>query len=421
MKTQKRIARIFVLFMCLILCVTITYAENGYTTISGTVKDKSNNKNLEHVTVSIPGTNIGTVTNEDGVFILKVNDSIRVSYIEFSHIGYKNSRISYSGDNMLNQTFYMTFNPLKLKEVIVHPKDPVWILEQAFEQVEHNYPTSPNLLTSFYRETVKKRQSYIEISEAVTNIYKTSYNRNINQDKVQILKGRTLLSPNKRDTLAIKLIGGPNLSIFGDFLKNPEILFGKDELHHYKFTMETPTVIDNRMQYVISFEPQVTMPYPLYFGTFYIDQEKLAFVRAEFSMDMKDKEKVTSIILQKKPSGLNFKPEGASFVVTYKQQGDKYRLNYIRNELKFKCDWKKWLFFAANYTVTSEMVITDSHQEVQSISRNESFNRKESLSDKVSAFYDSDFWGSYNIIEPTESLESAVNKLIKKHPVTPTR
>ena len=416
METQKRIARTFALFVCLLVGITTAYAENSYLTISGTVKDRANDKNLEYVAVSVIGTNVGTVTNEDGVFILKVNDSIKVSAIELSHLGYKSSRISYSGNNMLDQTFYMIPSPWELKTVIVNPKDPVWILERAFELIDRNYPVSPNLLTSFYRETVKKRRNYINISEAITNVYKTSYDKNINQDKVQILKGRTLLSPDKQDTLAVKLLGGPNLPIFGDFLKNPEILFGKDELHHYRFTMETPVTIDNRMQYVIRFEPQVTMPYPLYFGKFYVDQENLAFTRAEFSMDMRDKDKVTNIILQRKPAGLKFKPEEASIVVTYKQQGDKYRLNYIQNELKFKCDWKKWLFLAANYTVTSETVVTDSYQEdVQLIPRSDSFSKRESLSDKVSAFYDSDFWGAYNIIEPSESLESAVNKLMKKY------
>ena len=33
---------------------------------------------------------------------------------------------------------------------------------------------------------------------------------------------------------------------------------------------------------------------------------------------------------------------------------------------------------------------------------------------KVENFMDEDFWGAYNIIEPTESLESAVNKLKKQ-------
>ena len=62
------------------------------------------------------------------------------------------------------------------------------------------------------------------------------------------------------------------------------------------------------------------------------------------------------------------------------------------------------------------MVITESKEEfVNNIPRREAFNEKESLSDKVMNFYDDNFWGAYNIIEPTEYLESAVNKLKKEY------
>jgi hypothetical protein len=83
--------------------------------------------------------------------------------------------------------------------------------------------------------------------------------------------------------------------------------------------------------------------------------------------------------------------------------------------VKFKCDWQRRLF-ATNYAVVSEMIVTESKEDnVSNISRKESFNKNESLSDKVMNFYDDNFWGAYNIIEPTESLESAVNKLKKEH------
>ena len=155
---ETKIIRTLSLFICLIVGITTTYAESGYLTISGIIKDKSNNKKLEYVTISVSETNIGTITNEDGMFILKINDSIKVPYIEFTHIGYKTTRIPYPEKDILNQTFYMIPNPLELKEVVVDPKDPVWILEQAFNRISHNYSVSPNLLTSFYRETVKKRR-----------------------------------------------------------------------------------------------------------------------------------------------------------------------------------------------------------------------------------------------------------------------
>jgi len=48
------------------------------------------------------------------------------------------------------------------------------------------------------------------------------------------------------------------------------------------------------------------------------------------------------------------------------------------------------------------------------ISKNASPFNRTSLSDSVDSFLDKDFWEDYNIIEPDESLESAVNRLKKE-------
>ena len=90
-------------------------------------------------------------------------------------------------------------------------------------------------------------------------------------------------------------------------------------------------------------------------------------------------------------------------------------MNYVRNEVRFKCDWKRRLF-STGYTILSEIVITDERMQpdVMAISRKQSFKQGQSLSDKVDDFRDENFWQDYNIIEPTESLESAVDKLKKK-------
>ena len=185
-------------------------------------------------------------------------------------------------------------------------------------------------------------------------------------------------------------------------------MLDKASLHYYKYKMENSVMINERLHYVISFEPQVVMPYALFYGNLYIDQETLAFSRAEFNLSMDDRNKVTQAILRKKPFRLHFKPEEVAYLVTYKQ------LNYVRNEVRFKCDYKRRLF-STNYTIISEMVVTDRQENnIAKIPAREAFSDRYSLLDKVSNFYDANFWEGYNIIEPTESLESAVNKLKKQ-------
>jgi len=64
--------------------------------------------------------------------------------------------------------------------------------------------------------------------------------------------------------------------------------------------------------------------------------------------------------------------------------------------------------------VISEFAVTDRDDSpTETIGGRDSFRSDDILSDKVESFYDEKFWGDYNIIEPTESLEKAVLKLKK--------
>ena len=66
-------------------------------------------------------------------------------------------------------------------------------------------------------------------------------------------------------------------------------------------------------------------------------------------------------------------------------------------------------------TVLSEMVVTDRDEKnVVPIPNRRAFSQSEAFYDRVDEYWNEDFWGSYNIIEPTESLENAVHKLKKQ-------
>jgi hypothetical protein len=387
-------------------------SEGNFFTIGGVVKNAKNKKNLEYVNVSAVGTNIGTITNENGEFVLKIKKETDVREIELSCVGYYNAKYTMNQSNLSNLTFFLTPHSIELKEIeVLSWKNPEDLIAAAVEKIDKNYSITPNLLTAFYRETVQKGKRYINVSEAVMDIYKSSYKKDAAGDRVQILKGRKLLSPDAKDTLAVKLLGGPNMAVFVDIVKNPDILLEKEYLHFYAYKMGEITSIDDRLQYVVHFKPQILAVHPLYSGTYYIDRETLAFTRAEFSMEMRDKDKVAAIILKNKPSGLRFIPDEVAFVVAYKQQNGLSYLNYIRNEINFRCDWKKRLF-STHYTVRSELVVTDRTEgDISKIAGKDAFSMKHSLSEEVMTYYDSNFWGAYNIIEPTESLESAVSKL----------
>jgi hypothetical protein len=107
-------------------------------------------------------------------------------------------------------------------------------------------------------------------------------------------------------------------------------------------------------------------------------------------------------------------------IVYHTDQQGITRIHYIRNEMRFNCDWKRRLF-ARTFTTVSEMVVTDRLEHGKAVRRPQgrsSFGVKERFYDKVAYFDDPHFWADYNIIEPTESLENSIGKLKKK--VQPT-
>lgn len=381
-------------------------------TVSGVVRDKSSNKIIDRVSLIVNGTDIGTVSNDEGYFSLTFPDSLLTKGIRAEQIGYKTHSLSGGQLTSGPVTFRLQPNPKMLEDVVVYGADPKALVETAIRKIPQNYSVVPNLFSSFYRETIQKGKRYIGVSEGIVDVFKKPYkHRNIMGDRVRLRKGRRQVSQRNSDTIAVKILGGPNIPVLLDFVKNEELLFGLADLDNYNFKMEPMAMLDDRRQFVVSFSPKVKMDYPLHKGKLYIDQETTSFTKAEYSLDVSDKEKATRAILYKKPRGLHFKPQDVDFVVTYKFQDGVSYLNYISARTRFKCDWKRRLF-SSGYTAFSEMVMVDREEcPATAISAREAFRDRDIFYDMVDDFSDPDFWKDYNIIELTESLEKAVAKL----------
>ena len=417
---MKTLANRFLRILLLGLIVVATtparaQQQDDFFTVSGIVRDGQSKHPLPNVGVSVPETRVGTVTNADGTFSIKIRYDLGARELEFSHLGYRLQPLPIDGTDRTDITVELAEGAILMTSVVVVNQDARLLVEEAMRRIGSNYSDRTNLLTGFYRETVQKRNNYVDIAEAIVKIYRNSYANEIRTDRLRIVKGRRLVSPRTSDTLAVKLQGGPNTYLFCDIVRNRDLLLHPEVLDYYRFRQETPVTIDDRPHYTIVFEPQVTFPdYALYTGRLYIDRESLTISRAEYAFDMIDRDKVTNMILRKKPGSLRFNPDEVSYVLNYRQREGRSYLYYIGTRIRFRCDWRRRLF-ATNYSIFSEMVITDGTDEhVAQIPFRESFRLDQSLSDRVSDFYDAGFWEDYNIIEPTESLESAVDRLKRR-------
>jgi len=390
--------------------------QQSYITIKGKVVDAETGLPLVFASVSVSEANVAIVTNIDGEFTLKIGESLLLKNLEFSFIGYKNKVVPISSlrDKGYKNVISMESAPIPIKEIIVKPIDPYDIVTRAITRVGRNYTDEANLMTAFYRETIRKNRTYVSIGEAVVEILKAPYANDVRFDNARIYKGRKSADVEKMDTVLFKLQGGPVSTLDLDIAKNNEAVLTLDAMKYYNYSLTSVIEIDNRPHYVIDFIQKPSVDIPLFIGSLYIEMDSYAITEAEFGFNLEDKEAAQSIFIRKKPLGMEVTPEIATYRVKYREQDGKWYFTYSRAEVKFKVDWKKRLF-NTYYTTMAEIAVTDrTTEEVIKFAGKERLKFTDVFSEKVDAFADPDFWGEYNVIEPDQSIESAIRKLSKK-------
>jgi len=383
--------------------------------VNGRVTDAQSGAQVAQAIIAESGSHIAVVTNDDGIFTIKI-DTLPATII-VSHVGYKTQQIHLTANNSSDLNIRLTPETVNLNEVTVWTADPQEIVYKAIRRIPDNYSKVDELHKGFYRETAMKRQHFIYVAEGVVDMYKTDYSHEMEFDRVAIAKGRRLISTKPSDTLGVKVIGGPLLPLQLDVAKNRGFFLDESVLCYYTFTMEKPSTIKDRTQFVVRLTPSVELPDPLFKGRLYIDRETLAITRAELSLDVSSPEKATRYMLVHKPMGVRFKPKELSFLIDYHYDNGVMRFSYVRSTFRFNCDWKRRLF-ATSFTAVCEMVVTDtSDKDVVPIKGRQSFDSRDAFYDKVDYFLDPVFWEDYNIIEPTETLDRAIEHLLKR--ITP--
>ncbi|WP_226294382.1 carboxypeptidase-like regulatory domain-containing protein [Aquimarina algicola] len=389
--------------------------SSEYMQYEGIVLDSETNKPLISASVSVNQTNISTVTNDEGEFLLKVPKSLTNSNsIKVSYLGYHDKVISFSDFKEGKLKIKLNLSVTELSEINIDPKDPNALIREVLKKKGTNYLSDNTIMTAFYRETIKKRRTYVSLSEAVIDVYKNPYESRKN-DVIKLFKARKSADYKKLDTLTVKLQGGPTSTLYIDVMKNPEILFTENMTALYEFSFGKSTKINDKYIYVLNFKQRPNIKEPLYFGKLYIDSETLALTKAVFDLNLENKDEVSKMFIRKKPKRAKVYPTQASYNIDYRQKDGKWYYSYGRIDLNIKINWKKRLFNSL-YKLNVEMAVTDwkKNTEKESIAARERLKSSVVISDEASGFSDPEFWGEYNVIEPEKSIESAIKKIKKQ-------
>jgi len=424
MKTTERNRSIWFMAALLFLGTTL-FAFPGneeeladtinYKSFYGKVIDSNSSKALPFATIEALGSNTATVSNIDGEFTIKIERNADVSQLKVSYIGFQNQILDLANFEG-KRSFTVELNPstIQLKQVTIRPKDAMELINDVLYNIRNNYSDSPMMMRGFYRETIQRGKNYVSISEAVIDVYKGSYSNEYQVDQVKLFKGRKSADVEKMDTVLFKVQGGPNTTILMDVVKNPYILLSEEYLNVYNFRLSDVIAIDDRLHYVISFDQKEYVDDPYYRGRLYIEMDKLAISEAEFELNVDNEDQAARLFIQRKPMGMSIIPERAVYRAKYTIEEDRWYFSYARAEVKFKVNWKRKLF-NTTYTTMSELAITDrTYEGIEKFAGRDRFKSKDILNEKVYIFFDQGFWEGYNVIEPDQSIESAIRRLNRK-------
>jgi len=380
--------------------------------IRGRVFDRNDKQPLAYANIFLAGTSIGTVSNDAGQFILKLNSKYLYDTVSISCIGYKNHQEPVSFMAGSERDYLLKPDAISIQEVIIRKISPISLLQSANASIPENYPVKPAILTSFYRESIKKGDRFMMVSEAILENYKSGY-RNAYSDQMKIVKGRKSEDIGSGDSVILKLKAGLNTMLLLDVVKNmPDFLTGTS-IQDYNYKMADIVVDNGRDNYVIEFSPKERSVSAYYSGRILLDVRDLAFKWVEFFIDPEHLNLATSFFILRKPPDLKAKVLKASYKVSFRKAGSKYYLNLIECETEYKFRQKNQLAGSV-YGISLEMAVTDIDTIYTDRFRLKEIARINEFFAEQVGTYDESFWGEYNFISPEESLEDALVKLSKK-------
>lgn len=389
-------------------------SEIEYVEYRGEVVNANNGRGISSAYLALNNSNISTITNADGEFSLKVPEDLIEATVTISVLGFQSKTLPLDYFKPEETVIELEETVEELTEVSLYKATNASLLvKEMLAKKDDNYLSDQSLMTSFYRETIKKGWSNVSLSEAVVKIFKSPYNSN-KKDLVSLYKARKSTDYDKLDTLALKLRGGPFNTLYLDMMKYTEYVLRPEMMNSYDFKFDDATKINDRYTYVVDFK-EMDQSDPWYFGKLFIDAETSTLVKAEYSLNVDDRDAAAAMFVKKKPNGSKVYPSELNYQVDYAQNNGKWHYAYGKAQLEYVVNWKRKIF-NSKYKINTEMVVTDWQAYAGNDWRKsvDLINPNIVMVDDVSGFYDSEFWGSNNIIEPEKSIQNAIDKIKRK-------
>lgn len=386
-----------------------------YAPITGKLRDKETGEPIANASVTIRGTSLGNITNQNGEFRFLLPDSLKSATLIFSHLGYVGQSIEAPVLEGRNNTLTLEPKVIPLQEVLIRLVEPKKLIREMMEYRNRNHSSVPVYLTTFYREGVQLKNKFQSLTEAVFKVYKTPAMEPELNDQVKLLKMSKIDNSEKTDSLIAKFRSGVEACLQLDIIKNiPDFLLLESSGELYTYTSGDIVSVDNRTANVVYFEQKQGVKEPLFRGELYIDSENSALLKARFEIHPKYVKSATRLFVLRQAQKTRLTTQNIVYTVSYKPWNGTYYIHHIRGDIYFKMKRKRVL--ASNSTLHTWFEMVTCRIDDKNVTR---FSRSERLPTHIILAdtdfkYDESFWGDFNIIPLEEELSRIIEKVTLK-------
>lgn len=283
---------VFILSAFLFPLSTLYAAE---TTLVGEIYDAGTGAPIENVNLSIQGTTIGTTTNQEGIFLLRV-DLMRKATLVVSAIGYKTQRFKVDPGINAGIDIALEEKTTDLEDVFVlpgaNPALPLMARARALrKQNASAYEALPaEEMTDVYVSDIQarhlKKRLWQQLAEGLimaedsTYLFPLYHSENRNGETVT----RALILPEEEYKAQLAYLDqAPNfyhntLSFYGTSFLSPMAAEGNAFYHYY--LADSLTIEDGRKAYIVDFRTKNPY-YPTFNGKMTLDSLTCALLSIE--------------------------------------------------------------------------------------------------------------------------------------------
>jgi hypothetical protein len=388
-----------ILFLFLFILASVVYSQQ--VVIEGIVKDSLTNEPIISASIGVKGSPIGTITNDDGVFQLKVD---KTSKICFSYLGYKFKTVDVSSFETKQNIILLSENEEVLEEVIIYKVPLNELLQDVINTSKAKF-NKPIILNTYYREFVKNNNKYTKFSDGLLDYHLSGTIKKTKSDLiVKQNRSHSLLDENEQDEdMSFSLLDvGKGVSTSYEFKGLERVLLDDDNFENYDLVLKSKKDKSGNELFQLNFTPKNDVQKLLYIGSVTFDPKSKLIYDIKFSISENHYQftNVTNVLLFK-VSVLDSK-----FHASYKVVNSNYVLSFNNKYAKIKVWNKKRNDIMESY---SDLIVTNFIKEEMNYSKKDIYT-KNRLYDKPSN-YKENFWLNNNAIVLTNEEEKIIASL----------